>query len=241
MRLIGIAVLAAIASLAASTAMAADAPGILPPAPVLDEEAFAGWYLRGDVGYVHAKRPEADFSAASFNGGMSRESIADTAVIGFGIGYQFSPMFRTDVTLDHRFRSSFKGALADTGVPLSDKGRIMSSTLMLNTYVDLALTEGLTPYVGAGIGIARTMLGDYARMTDAGTQESLAGGDDVSFAWALMAGLGYRFAPGLTVDLGYRYVSLGDVKTRGYESGAGADIASIGAHEVRLGLRYLFD
>lgn len=240
MRSIGIAVLSAIAGLAALPVMAADALGILPPAPVLDEEAFEGWYLRGDVGYVHAKRPEADFSAAPFNGGMSDERIGDAAVVGFGIGYQLSPMFRTDVTLDHRFGATFKGALVDTGVPMSDRAHIQSTTLMLNGYVDLALTESLTPYVGAGIGIASTTLGDYTRTTGAGVQERLAGGVDDSFAWALMAGIGYQFAPGITVDLGYRYVSLGDVKTRGYESGAGADIASIGAHEVRLGVRYAF-
>jgi opacity protein-like surface antigen len=241
MRLIGIAVLSGIAGLVASTAMAADAPGsLLPPAPVLEADTFESWYLRGDVGYVHAKRPEADFTAAPFSGGMVHESIGDTAMVGIGIGYQLSPMLRADVTLDHRFGSTFKGTLPDAGVPLSDKARFQSSTLMFNGYVDLALTEGITPYVGAGIGIARTTLGDYTRMMNADTQERLAGGDDVSFAWALMGGIGYQLSSGITFDLGYRYLSLGDVKTRGYENGSGADIASIGAHEVRLGVRYAF-
>jgi opacity protein-like surface antigen len=41
-----------------------------------------------------------------------------------------------------------------------------------------------------------------------------------------------------TLDLGYRYVSHGDIKTRGYDVGSGTNVESIGRHEVRLGVRY---
>ncbi|MPR12014.1 porin family protein [Microvirga tunisiensis] len=58
---------------------------------------------------------------------------------------------------------------------------------------------------------------------------------------ALMAGVGYQLSSNFTLDLGYRYVSLGDVKTRSYDSGTGVDVESIGAHEVRLGVRYSFN
>jgi len=137
-----------------------------------------------------------------------------------------------------------------------DKGRLQSSTAMLNVYADLGTYHGFTPYVGAGIGVARNVLGRYTRIVateeaiDPDTGETipggtvstrLAGASDYTFAWALMAGLGYELSDSFTLDLGYRYISLGDVKTRGYGDGAGAEVESIGAHEIRIGLRYAFE
>ncbi len=244
MNTIKTAILAGLAGLTASAATAADLPRriLLPRAPVLD--TTENWYLRGDVGYTHYKRPEADFALAALEGSMAREGFRDSAVIGAGIGYRFSPLLRADVTLDHRFRAHFKGLPSDVGIATGsvvDRGRFQSSTLMLNAYADLGTYKGLTPYLGAGIGFARNTLDHYTR-TDAvlGTVEHLTGEDDYDLAWALMAGVGYKLSNDFTLDLGYRYVSLGDVKTGGYDEGAGADVESIGSHEVRLGVRYAF-
>jgi opacity protein-like surface antigen len=246
MSFIKIAVLAGVASMAASATMAADpSHRLLPPVPVIADTTET-WYLRGDVGYVDHKRPEADFAAAPSSGNLVREGLGDTAVVGFGIGYRFSPLFRADVTLDHRFNTRFKGVATApdfaTGSML-DKGRFQSSTLMLNGYVDLGTYRGLTPYVGAGVGVAQNVISNYTRtayddLTGLTSKERLAGDNDYSLAWALMAGVGYKLSSNFMLDLGYRYVSLGDVKTRYYGGGAGADVESIGAHEVRLGVRY---
>lgn len=238
------AILAGLAAVTASAATAADLPRriLLPRAPVLD--TTENWYLRGDVGYARYKRPEADFTLAPIEGNMAREGFRDTAVAGIGIGFRFSPLFRADVTVDHRFDARFKGLPSDADIAtgsISDRARFQSSSLMLNAYADLGTYKGFTPYLGAGIGVAHNILGSYTR-TDAalGTVERLAGGDDYDLAWALMAGVGYKLSNSFTLDLGYRYASLGGVKTRGYDGGAGADVESIGSHEVRLGVRYAF-
>ncbi len=245
MSFIRIAVLAGLVGMTASAATAADLPRrvVLPPAPVLDTTET--WYLRGDVGYTHYQRPEAAFTAAALAGDMVRESFRDTASLGVGIGYRFSPLFRADVAVDHRFNTRFKGLPSGEGIATGsvfDKGRFQSSTLMVNAYADLGTHNGFTPYVGVGIGVAHNVLANYTRTADTftgvTTQERLNGGDDYAFAWALMAGVGYKLSDSFTLDLGYRYASLGDVKTRGYASGAGADVESIGSHEVRLGVRY---
>lgn len=248
MHFIKLAVLAGLAGITASAAIAADLPeDRLPPAPILDTTET--WYLRGDVGYIHYKRPEADF-AAGLEGSMSREGFGDSAVLGVGIGYRFSESFRTDVAVDHRFATRFNGLPADGRLAAGsvlDKGRFQSSTAMLNAYVDLGTYSGFTPYLGAGIGVARTVLGNYNRtmvgdVAPGGTTRTrLPGGETYSLAWALMAGVGYQLSDTFTLDLGYRYVNLGDVKTRGYALAGGADVESIGSHEVRLGLRYAFE
>lgn len=121
-----------------------------------------------------------------------------------------------------------------------------SSTFMVNGYLDFKSMMGLTPYVGAGIGVAHNVLSKHVLTTfnpDTGleTTERFAGGDNFSFAWALMAGVGYQMSSNFTLDLGYRYVSLGDVKTRSYDTGTGLDLESLGAHEMRFGVRYNFN
>jgi opacity protein-like surface antigen len=239
-------VIAALAGLGASAAMAADSSkAMLPPAPILeDESGIETWYLRGDVGAASHKRPEADFTAAPFSGGFIDERIGHSTVAGFGVGYRFGPSLRADLTLDHRFNARLKGAAATPAGSLLDRGLFQSSALMVNGYLDIGTFMDVTPYVGAGVGVSWNVLSDHTRASyEPATGETswnrIAGGSEYSFAWALMAGVGYQLSSAFTLDLGYRYVSLGDVKTRA--SGAGVDVASIGAHEMRIGVRYAFD
>lgn len=237
--------IALLAGLGASAAMAADSSrALLPPAPILEDEgSLEAWYLRGDVGAVDYRRPEADFIASPFSGSFMDERIGRSATAGLGVGYRFGPGFRADLTFDHRFGARFRGSAATPAGALLDRGRFQSSTLMANAYLDLGTFMDVTPYFGAGLGVARNVLSDQARLSAAPAAGEawtrVSGASDYSFAWALMAGIGYQFSSAFTLDLGYRYVSLGDVKTR--QGGAGVDLAAIGAHEMRVGLRYAFE
>lgn len=237
--------IAFLAGLGASAAIAADSSrALLPPAPILEDEgSLEAWYLRGDVGAVHYRSPEADFIASPFSGNFMDERIGRSATAGFGVGYRFGPSFRADLTFDHRFGARFRGSAATPAGALLDRGLFQSSTLMANGYLDIGTFMDVTPYVGGGLGVARNVLSDHARLSAAPvvgeTWTRVAGGADYRFAWALMAGVGYQFSSAFTLDLGYRYVSLGDVKTR--RVGAGVDMAAIEAHEMRVGVRYAFE
>jgi len=251
MKMIKITALTGLYAVIGSSAVAADlSRAFLPSSPAMRDsrESSLGWYLRGEVGYVDYKRPEADLVAQPFTSRFTHESLSRAAVLGAGLGYRFNPIVRADVTLDHIFDARFKGAapapiLATASI--MDKGSFQASTLMVNGYLDFRPVMGFTPYIGAGIGMAHNVLSDhtlatYDTATGIGTVERLAGGDSFNFAWALMAGVGYRLSSSFILDLGYRYVSLGDVKTRSHGSSAGVEVDSIGAHEVRVGLRYSF-
>ncbi|MXQ13466.1 outer membrane protein [Microvirga makkahensis] len=251
MRLIKTTALAGLYATIGSAAIAADiTQAMLPSAPVTwgRRESSLGWYLRGEIGYVDYKRPDADFTTRSLTSSPTRESMSHAVVLGAGLGYRFNPVVRADVTLGHTFQARFKGvAPAPTlaTATVTGEGSFQTSTLMLNGYLDFRPIMGLTPYVGAGIGIAHNILSDhtlttYDRATGIETVERLAGGDDFDLAWALMAGVGYRLSSNFSLDLGYRYVSLGGVRTRSYGNGDGLGADSIGAHEVRLGVRYSF-
>ena len=100
------------------------------------------------------------------------------------------------------------GNVGDTGVNtglfLSDGGRMETTTVMLNVYHDFDFGGDLNPYVGAGIGNAeesilfRTMDGNLTRDKDNG------------FAWQVIAGLEYQALPNVALFGQYRYFRAED-------------------------------
>lgn len=252
MKVITIAALTGLFAAAGSAAWAADLSRVfVSSAPTMRDgrENSRGWYLRGTVGYVDYKHPEADFANQPRITDLSRENLSHSAVLGGGIGYRFNPNVRADVTIDHIFDARFKGIVSApvlTPDIVTDRGHFEATTFMVNGYLDFRSAMGFTPYIGAGIGVAHNVISHqvlttYNPETGVEAVSHLAGGDDFSFAWALMAGVGYQLSSNFTLDLGYRYASLGDVKTRDFDTGSGVEMESIGSHEVRLGVRYNFN
>ena len=93
-----------------------------------------------------------------------------------GVGYQFNNWLRFDVTGEYRGGSQFQSlyVLNDAGntgtgnpTQLADfyRGNISSWVGLVNGYVDLGTWWGITPYVGAGVGLASNTL---SGMTDQG-------------------------------------------------------------------------
>ena len=95
---------------------------------------------------------------------------------GGGFGYQFSPNFRMDATFDHYTSVNFKytgqvvcpynatgvfqagipvGVLYDTNNTCNGVETISNrnNVALVNAYYDLPMFGGLTPYVGAGVGL----------------------------------------------------------------------------------------
>ncbi|MBQ0822387.1 porin family protein [Microvirga sp. HBU67558] len=252
MQIIKIAALTGLFAAAGSAALAADLSRVFVSSPTTMRdfrESSRGLYLRGTLGYADYKHPEADVAVQPDIHGLSRERLAHAAVIGTGLGYRFNANVRADVTLDHTFDARFKGVVPGPisgTTTLADSGQFQSSTIMANGYLDFRPVMGLTPYVGAGLGVAHNVLSQqvltiYDPETGIGASRSIAGGDNFSLAWAVMAGVAYQLSSNFTFDLGYRYVSMGDVKTRAFDYGAGLEMESIGAHEMRVGVRYTFN
>ena len=119
---------------------------------------------------------------------------------------------------------------------------LTSYTLMLNLYRDLGNYGGFTPYVGAGIGAAYNKLDQVYFTGNPNLLNRISGNSDLSFAWSLMAGVGYQLSERTILDFGYRFIDLGKIKsdridTAGYYNPA-VKINDIYAHEFKIGLRY---
>lgn len=245
-------------ALAVPSASAADMPPAYTPPPP-PAAVLGGWYLRGDIGYSNQRVDELDnvlyddFDTLDegdrdFDGGP---------IFGVGVGYRFNKWFRVDVTGEHRAAVDFTGN--DIGVIGADTfsnnydAKKSEWLAMINAYADLGTYRGITPFVGAGVGMIRT---EIAGFTDIGTNSAdnlvaIAYGADNSewsFAWALYAGLGFEITPNLTLELAYRYLDIGDAESGDLVAFDGTndvdnpmEFNDLTSHDVRLGMRYMFN
>lgn len=229
LNIFAIAGLALIAPLGA--ARAADVPMSLPPlvqkAPVFVEEYQSGWYLRGDLGY---RMNDLDGISAVIGPVPSGTTIDDRFAIGGGGGYK-SGWFRADVTIDYAWRASVSAITPDYRM------RVDSVTTLANLYLDLGTWYGITPYVGAGAGVAWNRTLDYFSNTP--LLPGIADRKETwEFAWAAMGGLSFNLSQNLLMDMSYRYLNMGDAITPLASNNNQLTVKEMTAQEFRIGLRY---
>jgi opacity protein-like surface antigen len=141
---------------------------------------------------------------------------------GGGVGYQWNNWFRVDATVEYRgaasfhaldrfFNPFFGGGRFDTNDYTASKSEFVA---LVNGYIDLGTWWCVTPFVGAGVGVAYNKIEHFRDVNvitagggwaDTGTQ--------TNFAWALMAGAAYKVTPSFAVELSYRYLNLGKAQT----------------------------
>lgn len=237
----------AAALLSSSVAYAADLPApVFVDEPELPKaEIGGGWYLRGDIGYKIYEDPKAKFSYIQFE----NEKLDRTGVVGVGVGYRVNDYFRTDVTLDYEWEADFRAnaeCILPSGCPSGDSDEFATIdvwTILWNAYADLGTYNGLTPYVGAGIGASSVTARNVSAINADGRRVKYPNGHWWNFSWALMAGAAYDISDNWKLDANYRYLNIGAVKTKTFSSsGAASGIKydDLAAHEVRVGLRYEF-
>jgi opacity protein-like surface antigen len=121
---------------------------------------------------------------------------------------------------------------------------IQTYTLMLNVYKDLGNYNRFVPYIGAGIGLAIHDVDEVYFTGNPNLVNRIEGDRDVSFAWSLMAGVGYQISDRAILDVGYRYIDMGSAQSGRVDSAGFVNpavrIDDIAAHEVKVGLRYHF-
>ena len=232
---LGALITAAVGALAlTTTAHAADPAQWAPPlravAPV--SVLTAGWYLRGDAGY----RVTSIKGAAATVGPLIpvENRLDDSFFGGFGAGFKWGHV-RTDATVDFAADALYSGV----NVPATASARIQTFTTLANAYYDIGTWQGVTPYVGAGAGLAYVRLSEYQSalippLTNVASQDSY------NFAWALMAGVNYQLLPNVGVDLGYRFLDQGDART-GADASGSLILKKLQSHELRIGLRWMYD
>ena len=256
---------------AAAAARAADLPSTaLPPAPVYATPpapaGVGGIYLRGDVGIgiTDLRARESTFDANYYVPGLRTEthSLDDAAFVDGGVGYRFNDYFRADVTGEYRAAAHFSAnesytaaAGTDTASPAYDKydASIRSVVGLVNGYVDAGTWYGVTPFVGAGVGVGYVSVKNLTDLSYGNAYGYGNGGGGFAYdhaqaklAYALMAGLDFRVTPNLTLEFGYRYLDLGNVASGQINCvstqfcGHEVQHYRLAYSDIRLGARYTF-
>ena len=265
----------AISLIAYSTAYAGDYnSGIISKTPGGDltpVEFGSGWYLRSDIGYSVDQEMDVRFArAARF--GDANATIDDSYTLGLGFGYVFNEHFRADLTYDHFSERSWSGSTSGCGVDglgvpytgdctSSDGGEFDANGLSLNGYLSLGALGRLSPYIGAGIGVAHVEYSatqsslfcvvDPGENCDLGTHsggpavpetftgaQTFPGGSSVNVTYALTAGVDYRIDENWSVDVNYRYTNITDDEVFSTAGGDAVEFDGAQIHEVRAGFRY---
>jgi opacity protein-like surface antigen len=95
------------------------------------------------------------------------------------------------------FRDTFTSANAFA----SGSGSIRTFAIMANVWYDIPMSEGITPYIGGGIGYAENEVEHGLVMN----------GTEGGFAWQLGAGANFAISDKMSIGVGYRYMDAGEV------------------------------
>ncbi len=159
------------------TAGAAAADLGLPPPPPIEVAPCIGcagpWYIRGFVGGANPHVDDISSELFKFNDfQVVHNDIKSSPFVGIGVGYEFNPWLRFDVTGEYRGKSVFQaqdrypggnGSFSvdsnindGTFLPGTNEytADIESWVGLANAYIDLGTYHCITPYVGGGVGFA---------------------------------------------------------------------------------------
>lgn len=250
------------------------------PSPIV--EFGSGWYLRADANVYDGKfnsnfgtLSEGNFGATigvgyQFNSFFRVDATFDYMTPVTKTKTVFLP--GTGMGTGASLPSSDFGSLFPPGCPVAvdpaNPGNLFSvsctanpfakiataNAYLVNGYLDLGHWYGITPYIGAGVGVAyirafSNITYRFSNGTLYGDGNSFCGGNtgvagvpcfhlgfvnnagpavtNYNFAYALMAGFSYDLSNLVKVDVGYRYLNLGP-KTNAQEFRAGVRITPDG-------------
>lgn len=262
---LGISSLAALLALTAGAARGADYPQPAPQPiyvqPQVIEES-SNWYLRGDIGFSNQSVGSLfNSNYANFGSVTNIDKSFDAApLFGLGIGYIANEWLRFDVTGEYRGAANFHGfdVGAISGGAFADDrytARKSEWTFLLNGYVDLGTWYGVTPFVGAGVGVSRNTIsnfGDFSVCVDSSSCAGNGGSDAYAgaasqwnFAWALHAGLAFQLSRHVTLEFAYRYIDLGNARSGDLIAFDGTnnfnnpmEFRHLTSNDFKLGLRF---
>ena len=219
--------------------------------------ATGGWYLRGYIGqsnqFVNSISHPSFATAPQFTF-FDKGGFDSAPFFGAGVGYQWNSWFRTDVTGEYRGKAGFHAldSFFNTGLAQYNTNAYTASksewVALVNGYIDLGTWWSITPFIGAGVGVAFNTI-DHFRDTNviAGGGGWADTGRQTSLAWALHAGASYRVSSNLAVELSYRYLNVGNARSGVLQnldptignSGAPVTFHNIQSHDLMLGVRWL--
>lgn len=212
------------------------------------------WYFKGYLGMHNYDSDDLwneIYDTNDFT--LHHQDYKSAPFFGIGFGAICNHWLRWDLTAEYRGSSVF---FAQDSYPDNGGGPgtneytadIESWVGLANAYIDVFTWRGITPFVGAGIGVAGVQVNGLKDVNV--PNASVFYGDDnteTNFAWALYAGASYDVTSAVTLELGYRYLNLGDASSgtvTAYDASssyASVDLDDLHSHDLMLGMRWKLD
>ncbi|MFJ4158000.1 outer membrane protein [Pseudomonas sp. NPDC089752] len=201
-----------------------------------------GYYGAARLINVEHKARNMDSSARPGIGAFVSGDDRHQEITGsFAVGYRFGNGWRLEGELSLPQKNKFTSGSSAFPTSLNEH-QIESRRVMFNIYRDQKLTQALSIYASAGLGLAQLesagWQGNESRQYGTATQTNLA--------WSLGAGLAYEVTERMTLDLGYRYVDMGNTESgwNNFQNVRGLQDekmrANLVSSELHLGMRWAF-
>ena len=159
------------------------------------------------------------------NVGDSDEALGDRIEVddnswmaGVALGYRYT-YFRAE--LEYTWREETDESFGP--IDARNHSTFQTMSYMLNVYADLTPYSMFTPYVMAGIGMTNI------QYEFQGFGRRSVKYEEDNFTWAVGGGLSAKLTNRINIDVGYRFWHMGEIEK-----------ASVRAHEVYGGIRYVF-
>jgi outer membrane protein OmpA-like peptidoglycan-associated protein/opacity protein-like surface antigen len=192
------------------------------------------WYVGGDFGGMIVEDVNFDFGITPGIPSNNSSQLAINHEYGFDgalfVGYDLGA-FRIEAEVSYkRARADdleysvappgFAGpgrAITPTIGPAGG-GRTSALSFMINGLLDFGDDDGVSGFVGGGVGMARV---DYNNVRRFGNQGAIVDDSDTRFAWQVVAGVRQAISDNVDITLRYRFFNADNIRTvdfRGFES-----------------------
>lgn len=191
--------------------------------------ASSGPYLSGHVGmaFMGDNEISQNYGILDVEGDIEFEPGYELSLAG---GYKWK-MLRLEGEIGYQNNSidSISGCVGPICVSdVSSSGDASTLSFLANGYFDFDNKTSFTPYITAGIGMAKMEVNDFAI---AGFH--IGDSEDTVWVYQLGAGVAYDINEHFAVDFKYRYLTMMDSEFDGIDT-------RIEIHSIYLGLRYAF-
>lgn len=225
----------------------------------LRRASASGQYVRFELGGARYGTGNANWLPPGFPGDpqVFFDLDVDNPVFGaIAIGHTYTRNIRAEVALNLFGSSDFTGpwtyTVPATPGPHADmSGSVKSMALMANGYYSFYTTGKVTPFVTAGLGLARNTTGTWTRTNTAATpvSRSYSGATKNNLAWSVGLGVAMDVGPVMgsapaTLELAWRYFDLGTARggsTPVTGGAGGAPVAplnfNVSTNVISVGLR----
>ncbi len=203
--------------------------------------------LIAHLGIAHAQEND-DPRKLYFTGliGLGFLEDADNTSPGFAdINSEYEAGFNTGVALGYdwgKFRAEFEisykendiDELQTLGVPAASTGDFSALSYLLNVFYDFENSSLVTPYLGAGLGIATINANNVASAGIINSDD-----EDTEFAFKFALGAAYHMSPSIDLLADYSYFGTSDPEFTNSVTGANFDSEFL-SHTLNFGVRFKF-